>query len=119
MTKLLMVLAASCVMGLGGASAQTSPTKPSSGDPAATPPSNPSGSGTSTGMDANGDQGRDKMGTTGRARINGSPLVNHLRQRRVGKNPAPMLKVRLSPDRRICACKLGSSCRIAMASRGL
>lgn len=73
MTKLLMVLAASCVMGLVGASAQTSPTKPSSGDPAAssatTPPSNPSGSGTSTsgGMDANGDQGRDKMGTTGRA----------------------------------------------------
>ncbi|WP_458757059.1 hypothetical protein ACSVBT_14940 [Afipia sp. TerB] len=73
MTRFLTAVLVVSVWSIAPAGAQTPQTKPPSGDPAASsatsPPSNPSGSGTSTsgGKDANNDQGRDKMGTTGRA----------------------------------------------------
>jgi hypothetical protein len=65
MIKFLLILVASCLLGLSSAGAQTPSTKPSSGDPAASSASNPSGSGAS--LPGGTDVSRHKAGTTGRA----------------------------------------------------
>lgn len=65
MTKFLMAVAAYCILGLAAGSAQTSSTKPPSGDPAASTESNPSGSGAS--IPGGTDTSRKKGETSGRA----------------------------------------------------